>query len=179
MIVIFGKYTLKHIIMARNIFDIYLEELENRKVNLLNKLQKEYKVNRLKKCLEVLKRANSYHTIPSDIISKIDLIFELMPSHELYYIQKDEVQFQEYIKELNSLFIRVLDDYEDYIEEWENTLKRFYNILFPLIFLVILFYDKFQKRIGASWTIILASVFAIILVYVNRKKIWHNHSEFH
>jgi membrane protein insertase Oxa1/YidC/SpoIIIJ len=165
--------------MAKNIFKNYLEELENRKVNLLLKLQKEYKVNRFKKCLEILKRANLHHTIPSDIISKVDLIFELMPCHELYYIKKDEGQFQEYLKELNSLFIRVLDDYEDYIEEWENVWKRFYNILFPLIFLGILFYDKFQKRIGPFWTIILASVFAIILIYVNRKKIWQNHPEFY
>jgi membrane protein insertase Oxa1/YidC/SpoIIIJ len=165
--------------MARNTFENYLEELDNKNVNLLFKLQKEYKVNRFKKCLEILKRANSHHTIPSDIMSKIDVIFELMPSHELYYIKKDEVQFQEYLKELNSLFIRVLDDYEDYIEKWENVWKRFYNVLFPLIFLLILFYDKFQKRIGPSWTIILASIFAVILIYLNRKKIWINHSEFY
>jgi hypothetical protein len=91
--------------------------LEIRKANFLQKQQEEYKLNRLKKCLEVLKRANIDHTVPSDIMVEIELIFELMPSHDLYYIKKDEVLFLEYIKEVNSLFIRVFDNYEKYIEE--------------------------------------------------------------
>ena len=83
----------------------------------LEKQRKEYKFARFQKSLEILDKASLYHTIPNEIISKIELIFNLMPSHELYHIKKDEVRFLKYIKGVNELFIRVLDEYEEYFGE--------------------------------------------------------------
>ena len=94
-----------------------------------------------------------------------------MPSHELYYIKKDELQFKKYLKELNSLFIEVLDDYEEYISEPKNIFKTILDILLPFIFLIILFGEKFQKWGGTFFSVILSVIFIISLLYMNRKKI--------
>ena len=97
-----------------------------------------------------------------------------MPSHELYYIKKDEVQFNKYIKEVNNLFIKVLDNYEEYGQEWISTFKKIMNIFFPVIYILIFFHDKLQKWIGLPFTIILILISALLLLYMNRKQIWNN-----
>jgi hypothetical protein len=92
-----------------------------------------------------------------------------MPTHELYYIKKDETQFKEYINELNQLYIAVLDDYEEYLEVSNSYLKTIMDILFPLMLLTLLFYDKFQKWIGLNFTLISIMLLLIFLLYINRK----------
>ncbi|MES2518880.1 MAG: hypothetical protein V4585_12275 [Bacteroidota bacterium] len=164
--------------MARNTFEDYIEELEIRKANFLQKQQEEYKLNRLKKCLEVLKRANIDHTVPSDIMVEIELIFELMPSHDLYYIKKDEVLFLEYIKEVNSLFIRVFDNYEKYIEEPDNFFKTLFTILYPILLILVFYYEQVEKRIGLELTILVSFGTTIVLIYINRRKLWNSYFRF-
>jgi hypothetical protein len=155
--------------MARNQLEKYLNQLVIRKADYLEKQRKDYKFPRFQKSLEILQRASYYHTIPDDVISKIELIFKLMPTHELYYIKKDETQFKEYINELNQLYIAVLDDYEEYLEVSNSYLKTIMDILFPLMLLTLLFYDKFQKWIGLNFTLISIMLLLIFLLYINRK----------
>ena len=154
MSVIFGIYTLKHSKMARNQLEKYLNQLEIRRDDYLSKQQKEYKFQRFQKSLEILQRASYYCTIPDGIIFKIELTFKLMPTHELYYIKKDETQFKEYINELNQLFIIIHDDYEEYFKEPHSVLKTIWDILFPLILFTFFFYNKFQKWMGLNFTLI-------------------------
>jgi hypothetical protein len=97
-----------------------------------------------------------------------------MPTHELYYIKKDEQQFKEYLNELNHLYIMVLDDFEEYIEESSSLLKTLWDILFPLVLFTLIFYDKFQKWIGLFFTIILILALFLFLLYLYRKELWNN-----
>lgn len=101
-----------------------------------------------------------------------------MPTHELYYIKKDETQFKEYINEVNKLYITVLDEYDEYIEESSSSLKTLWGILFPFMFFIILLFDKFQKWIGLSFTFISIILLLIFLLYINRKKLWKNPYKF-
>ena len=158
--------------MARKQLKKYLNQLDIKKGEFLEKQRKEYKLARFQRSLEILDKASNYHTIPTEILSEIEIIFNLMPSHELYYIKKDEVQFLEYLKEVNKLFIRVLDEYEEYTKELGDTLKILFDIFYPFIFILILFNDKFQKWVGSFFTVILALIFVIILLFINRKRIW-------
>ncbi len=156
--------------MAQNQLEKYLIQLKNKKGEFLEKQRKEYKFSRFQSSLEILERASYFNTVPNEIISKIELIFHLMPSHELYYIKKDELQFLEYIRQVNSLFITVLDEYEKYIVKPANFIKTLFNILFPMIFLLVLYHEKFEKWIGLELTILFSIVISIALVYVNRRK---------
>ena len=101
--------------MARKQVEKYFDQLNTKKGEFLEKQCKEYKFARLQRSLEILDNASNHHPIPDEILSEIEVIFNLMPSHELYYIKKDEVQFTAYIEEVNKLFIRVLDEYDRYV----------------------------------------------------------------
>ena len=164
--------------MARNQLEQYLNQLDIKKGEYLEKQRKEYKFSRLQKSLEILQKASHYHTIPAEIITEIELIFSLIPSHELYYIKRDEEQFKEYIKEVNNLFIKVLDDYEEYIEKIGSTFKKIFDVTSPFIFLIILYFDKFHTWIGLPLTIAFVIFLFSILLYINRKKIWNNPYKF-
>lgn len=164
--------------MARKQMEKYLNLLDIKKGEFLEKQCKEYKFARLQRSLEILDNASNHHPIPDEILSEIEVIFNLMPSHELYYIKKDEVQFTAYIEEVNKLFIRVLDEYDKYVSEPVSFLKKLYNILFPLIFLLILFHEKFKKWLGLEFTILLFIIITIVLVYVNRRKLRNNYVRF-
>jgi hypothetical protein len=158
--------------MGRNQLEKYLNQLDIKKGEYLAKQRKEYKFQRFQKSLDILKRASHFHTISPEIIAKIEAVFQLMPTHELYYIKKDEQQFKEYLNELNHLYIMVLDDFEEYIEESSSLLKTLWDILFPLMFFTLIFYDKFQKWIGLFFTIILILALFIFLLFIYRKELW-------
>jgi len=89
MIAIFGKYTLKKQKMARKHLERYLNQLAVKEGDFFEKQVKDYRLARFKQSLEILDKASNHQTIPTEIISKIELIFRLMPSNELYYIKKD------------------------------------------------------------------------------------------
>ena len=175
IIVIFREYTLKRNKMARKQLEKYLNQLDIKKGEFLEKQRKEYKFARFQRSLEILDKASNFNTIPTEILSKIELIFNLMPSHELYYIKKDEVQFLEYLKEVNQLFIRVLDEYEQYNIEINNFLKKLFNVLFPIIFLLILYHEKFEKWIGLEFTILSSIIIAIGLILTKRRELWNSY----
>ena len=143
--------------MARRQLEKYINQLNIKKGKFLEKQCKEYKFARFQRGLEILDKASLHHTIPIEILSEIELIFNLMPSHELYNIKKDEVQFNEYLKKINNLFIKILDDYEEYTKESGNTLNLLFHIFYPFIFILILFSDKFQKWIGLRFCFLLLS----------------------
>ena len=136
-----------------------------RKVDYIEKQQKEYKFDRFKKSLDILKRASYFQTIPDEIIDEIKLIFKLMPVHELYYIKIDEQEFKEYIERLNRLHIKVLDNYESYIEDispdfWKETSVIFY--------VLILFNESIEKRFGEYAIPIVLGCLLIFWIYQNR-----------
>jgi uncharacterized membrane protein YwaF len=164
--------------MARKQLEKYLNQLDEKKGEFLKKQRKEYKFARFQRSLKILDKASYFRTIPYKIIDEIELIFKLMPSHELYYIKRDEVQFLEYLKEVNKLFIRVLDEYEEYNIEPDNFFKELFNILFPIIFLLILFHEKVEKRIGLEFTVLLSVVTTIVLIYINRRKLRNSYFRF-
>ena len=76
MIVIFGKYNLKPITMARKQLEQYLNQLDIKKGEFLEKQRKEYKFSRFQHSLEMLDRASNHHTIPEETLSEIELIFD-------------------------------------------------------------------------------------------------------
>jgi hypothetical protein len=164
--------------MARKQLEKYLNQLDIKKGEFLEKQRNEYKLDRFQKSLEILDKASYYFTIPDEIISEIELIFQLMPSHELYYIKKDELQFSEYLKQINALFIKVLDEHGKYNVQPDNFIKTLFNILFPILFLLILYHEKFEKWIGLEFTILFSILISLILLYFNRKKLWNSYSEF-
>ena len=64
----------------------------------------------------------------------------------------------------------MLDEYEKYIVKPENFIKTLFNVLFSMIFLLVLYHEKLDKWIGLELTILLSFVISIVLVYVNRRK---------
>lgn len=158
--------------MARNQIEKYVNELNIRKVDYIEKQQKEYKLARLKKSLDILTRASYYHTIPDDIIEEIKMIFKLMPVHELYYIKINELEFKEYIERLNSLFIRVLDDYEPYIEMVTTKYWKFMIII--VIYLFIFLHKPIERWFGYYAIPCVLGCIIIFLVYENRWKLGEN-----
>lgn len=164
--------------MARKQLEKYLNQLAVKKEEFLEKQVKEYRFARFKQSLDILNKASNHQTIPTEIISKIELIFRLMPSHELYYIKKDEAQFTEYIKEVNSLFIQVLDDYEKYAENSNYFFNTLSNILYPILFIFVLYHEKLEQQFGLAFTILLSILMTSALIYINRRKLWHRYFKF-
>ncbi len=144
--------------MARNQIEKYLNELSNRKVGYMQRQQREYKFSRVKKSLEILERASYFQTIPDEIIDDIERIFKLMPAHEIYYIKIDEQEFKEYIQKLNSLYIKVLDDYESYIE---IVSPDSWKIITPSLYIIFIFHDTIERWFGyyAIPTFLVCSLF--------------------
>lgn len=69
----------------------------------IEKQTRAYKFSRLKESLYILKRSSCFQTIPNDVITEIEMIFKLMPVHELYCIKINEQAFEEYMERLNRL----------------------------------------------------------------------------
>ncbi len=153
--------------MARNQIEKYVNELDIRKANYIQKQQKEYKFSRLKKSLDILKRASYFQTIPSEIINEIELIFKLMPVHELYYIKINEQEFKDYIELLNRLYIRVLDDYESYTEIVSS--KSWGNVVFVL-YIVGFFHKSIEEWFGYYTIPIVLVCLLIYVFYQNRER---------
>ena len=154
--------------MARNQIEKYLNQLEIRKVDYVLKQQKVYKLLRFQKSLEILKRASYFQLIPQEIISEIEIIFKLMPVHELYYVKIDEEEFKEYIKRLNGLYINVLDDYESYTDIIPS--KSWGNVAF-MLYVVVFFHEKIEKWLGYY---AVPTLFIFVLIYV----IYENRARF-
>lgn len=151
--------------MARNQIEKYVNELNIRKAGYIQKQQNEYKFARLKKSLDVLKRASYFQTIPDELIEEVKMIFKLMPIHELYYVTINEEEFKEYIERLNRFSIKVLDDYESYIEiispdSWKVTSVIFY--------ILILFNESIEKRFGDYAIPVVLGCLIIFWIYENR-----------
>ncbi len=151
--------------MARNQLEKYLNQLDIRRADYLEKQLKEYKFQRFKKSLEMLQKASYYHTIPNDIINEIETIFKLMPVHELYFIKINENEFKEYIERLNRLYITVLDDYESFDEV--VTPKYWGNSVFILYF-IGLFHKKIESWFGPYIVPAAFGCFFVFALYQNR-----------
>ena len=88
-----------------------------------------------------------------------------MPVHELYYVTINEEEFKEYIERLNRFSIKVLDDYESYIEiispdSWKVTSVIFY--------ILILFNESIEKRFGDYAIPVVLGCLIIFWIYENR-----------
>lgn len=151
--------------MARNQIDKYLNQLEIRKGNYLKKQHKEYRLPRLQKSLEALKSVSNHHTIPTEIITEIETIFRLMPVHELYFIKVNQEEFDEYIKKINDLYIRIEDDYEAYFEK--KSINHWGNLSF-LVYVVFFFHESIEKRLGNYALPSLALIIVGFMIYQNR-----------
>lgn len=153
--------------MARDQIKKYVNELNIRKVDYLEKQQGEYKFARLKKSLDILNRASYYQTIPEEIIDEIKIIFKLMPVHELYYIKVNEQAFSEYIERLNRLYIKVLDDYKSYIE---MVTSKYWKIIIIFVYLVVFFHKPIEKWFGFYAIPSVLGCLLIFWIYENRWK---------
>ena len=150
--------------MARNQVQKYLNQLDIRKSEYLEKQRKEYKFSRFQKSLEILRRVSYSQIIPQEIISEIEMIFKLMPVHELYYVKKDEEEFSEYIERLNKLFIKVLDDYES----TEIVTSKYWRIIIIFVYVIFFFHKSIEQRLG-FYAIPTVLVFIVIFwIYENR-----------
>lgn len=157
--------------MARNQIKKYVNELNIRKVDYLEKQQEEYKLARLKKSLDILNRASYYETIPEEIIDQIKMIFKLMPVHELYYVKINEQEFKEYIERLNRLYINVLDDYESYTEV---VTSKYWRGFVVLVYLMIFFHKPIEKGLGYYAIPVVFGGLIIFWIYENRWKFGEN-----
>lgn len=154
--------------MARKLLEKYLNHLDIKKGEFLEKQLKEYKFARLQRSLEILNRASYCQAIPDEIIDEIEMIFTLMPVHELYYIKVNEQEFKEYIERLNRLYIKVLDDYESYTEiispdSWKIISASFY--------VTILFHKSIEKWFGFYAIPAVLGCLLIFWIYENRWRV--------
>ena len=157
--------------MARNQIKQYVNKLNIRELDYLEKQQKEYKFARLKKTLGILNRASYYETIPEEIIEEIKIIFKLMPVHELYYVKVNEKEFSEYIERLNRLYIKVLDDYESYTE---MVTSKYWKIIIVFVYLIIFFHKPIERWLGFYAIPAVLGCLLIFWIYENRWKFGEN-----
>ena len=151
--------------MARNQIEKYLNQLDIKKGDYLEKQRKEYKLSRFKKSLEILRRVSYSQIIPQEIILEIEVIFKLMPIHELYYVKVNEDEFRAYIERLNRLYIRVLDDYES---NSEIITSKYWRTIIIFMYVIFFFHKSIERWLGFYAIVIVLGCVLIFWIYENR-----------
>ena len=161
--------------MARNQTEKYINQLNIREADYIEKQIRAYKFSRLKESLYILKRASCFQIILDDVVTEIGMIFKPMPVHESYCIKINEQAFKQYTERLNKLYIKVLDEYEFYIKIVSLNSWKIVTFFFCTI---ILFYKSIEKQFGFNAIPTVLGYLLIFWIYENRWKFRENQLNF-